>query len=188
MTTHDSLHDRGQALEDAFFAEKDQELLRKLKEEYSKEEKRTALSRSSGITDENLLNHLVDLNIDPTSFASFALLPLIQVAWADGKMQKAEREAILNAAESSGITKESAAYEVLESWLDESPGQELYDAWKEYAATLKSTLDAAQLTNLKNRILGRAREVAESAGGILGFGNKVSDVEAAVLDELSAAF
>lgn len=184
----DGIHDRGQALEGAFFQQKDRELLAKLREEFESEEKRTALSKASGLTDEDLLSKLVDLEIDPTSFASFALLPLIQVAWADGKMQTAEREAILNAADQSGISKGSAAFEVLESWLEESPGEELYGAWKNYASNLKASLDPAQASNLQNRILGRAREVAEAAGGFLGFGNKVSDEEAAVLEQLAAAF
>lgn len=184
----DGLAERGHALEGAFFLQKERELIQRFREEMEAEEKRNALSLTSGITDEDLLNHLLELDISPTSFASFSLLPLIQVAWADGKMQTAEREAILGAAEQSGISKESAAYELLESWLDESPSEELYATWKDYAATLKESLDPAQATNLKNRILGRAREVAEAAGGFLGFGNKVSDEEAAVLEELSAAF
>lgn len=184
----DALNDRGKALEGAFFAQQDRELLQKMREEFDAEEKRVALAKSSGITEDELLNRLIDLNIDPTSFASFALLPLIQVAWADGKVQTAEREAILNAADQSGVAKNSAAYGVLQNWLEEPPTSELYDAWKLYAATLKESLDSDQAANLQNRILGRAREVAEAAGGFLGFGNKVSDEEAAVLEELAAAF
>lgn len=184
----DGLAERGHALEGAFFLQKDRELIQRFREELEAEEKRAALSKMSGITDESLLNHLIDLDISPTSFASFSLLPLIQVAWADNKMQTAEREAILNAAEQSGISKDSAAFELLESWLDESPGEELYATWKEYASTLKNSLEPSQATNLKNRVLGRAKEVAEAAGGFLGFGNKISDEEAAVLEELASAF
>ncbi len=184
----DALYDRGKALEGAFFQQKDHELLKKMRAEFETEEKRVALSKSSGITDDGLLNQLIELEIDPTSFASFALLPLIQVAWADGKMQSAERDAILNSAEQSGVSKESAAFEILESRLEESPGDDLYDAWKVYASSLKESLDPAQASNLQNKILGRAREVAEAAGGFLGFGNKVSDEEAAVLEKLAAAF
>lgn len=184
----DPLHDRGRALEGAFFQQKDKELLTKFRDELASEEKRTSLAKVSGITDEKLLNDLIGLEIDPGSFATFALLPLVQVAWADGKMQSAERTAILQAAEQSGIEKESAAFEVLESWLEDAPGAELFEAWKVYAGTLKNSLDETQATNLQNRILGRARDVAEAAGGFLGFGNKVSDEEAAVLEELAASF
>ena len=184
----DGLSERGHALEGAFFLQKERELIQRFRDELAAEEMRIALSKASGITDEELLNHLIELNISPTSFAAFSLLPLIQVAWADGRVQTAEREAILKSAEQSGISKETAAFELLDSWMDETPDDELYATWKEYAATLKNSLEPAQATNLKNRILGRAREVAEAAGGFLGFGNKVSDEEAAVLEELSAAF
>ena len=184
----DGLHDRGQALEGAFFQQRDRELLARMREEFREQEKKQALSKASGIVDEKLLDTLVELEIAPTTFSTFSLLPLIQVAWADGKMQNAEREAILNSADQNGITKDSASFEVLESWMDEAPSTDLYDAWKTYAASLKSSLDEVQCSNLQNSILGRAREVAEAAGGFLGFGNKVSDEEAAVLEELAAAF
>ena len=48
----DSLSERGQALEGAFFQQKDRELLQRLREECAAEDKRVALSRSSGITDD----------------------------------------------------------------------------------------------------------------------------------------
>ena len=41
---------------------------------------------------------------------------------------------------------------------------------------------------LKRDLLGRARSVAEAAGGFLGFGSKVSQSEQAILDELEQAF
>ena len=82
----DGLNDRGKALEGAFFQQKDQELLIRLRQELETEEVKVALSQSSGIVDESLLNQLVELEIEPASFASFALLPLVEVAWADGKI------------------------------------------------------------------------------------------------------
>jgi hypothetical protein len=41
---------------------------------------------------------------------------------------------------------------------------------------------------LKEDLLGRARDVAKAAGGLLGMGRKVSKVEQAVLDELETTF
>ena len=184
----DGLNDRGKALEGAFFQQKDQELLIRLRRELETEEVKVALSQSSGIVDESLLNQLVELEIEPASFASFALLPLVEVAWADGKMQSSERDAILSAAESGGIQKESVEMEVLDGWLQQPPSAELFEVWKVYAATLSGSLSEEQAKELRDDIMGRARSVAEAAGGILGFGNKVSDEETEVLDKLSAAF
>ncbi|MEC9092572.1 MAG: hypothetical protein VX438_07705 [Planctomycetota bacterium] len=183
-----ALNDRGKSLEGAFFQQKDRELLERLRQESASEEKRIALSKSSGITDNDLLHRLVELEIEPTTFVSFSLLPLVQVAWADGTMQDSEREAILRAAEQAGVSKNSTSFEILETWMEQSPSDELYSAWKAYASTLKESLEASQVSNLQSRILGRAQEVAEAAGGFLGLGNKVSNEEATVLKELSEAF
>ena len=53
---------------------------------------------------------------------------------------------------------------------------------------LSAHLDQSSRGALKNELLGRARTVAEAAGGFLGLGNKISAEEARVLDELAAAF
>ena len=52
----------------------------------------------------------------------------------------------------------------------------------------KPTLRESARGALKEDLLGRARAVAEAAGGLLGFGNKVSKSEQAVLDDLEEAF
>ena len=52
----------------------------------------------------------------------------------------------------------------------------------EYAVQLR------EKQRLKSEIVGRARAVAESTGGILGLGNKVCAEEAAILSELERAF
>ena len=44
------------------------------------------------------------------------------------------------------------------------------------------------MNDLKSDLLGRARTVAEAAGGILGLGSKVSKSEQAMLEELAHAF
>ena len=55
-------------------------------------------------------------------------------------------------------------------------------------ASLGEVLSEQEKKELRDDLLQRAREVAESAGGILGFGGKISKQEQKVLDELAAAF
>ena len=50
-----SLFERGKALEDHFFGEKDRQLLEKLKDEISHDEERIALQSAIGIDDEAVL-------------------------------------------------------------------------------------------------------------------------------------
>ena len=175
-------------LEDKFFLERDMELLEALRKETASKEGKQALSDTSGIVDEDLLCHLVESQVSHETVAALSLVPLIAVAWADGSIDFNERKAVLSAAEQSGIDKEHAAYQLLECWLKNRPPDKLLAIWKEYVATLCQKLDMPSKTVLKEGLLGRSQTVAEAAGGILGFGNKVSESEKAVLDELERAF
>ncbi len=183
----DSLKGRGKAIEDLFFAEKDQKLLEKIREEAASKEVREALQSASGIEDTATLDALVEAGISPESLASVALIPLVAVAWADRKMEDAEKAAILKAAEAGGIDPGSASYETMQSWLGKQPGGDLLDAWKAYIVAFKASLDPAVASQLKTSILGRAKSVAEAAGGFLGL-SKISHAEQRVLDDLAKTF
>ena len=119
--------------------------------------------------------------------AAFGIVPLVEVAWADGSIQAKERDAILAAAKESGIEPGSANYQLLDSWLQHKPGDELMDVWKAYAHALHESLSADVADALKQRMIARTRAVAEAAGGFLGLG-AISKSEKAILDELEQAF
>jgi len=184
----DSLKNRGKAMEDLFFAEKDQQLLKQIREEAASTEQRQALQSASGIEEDVVLDALVGAGISPESLTSVSLIPLVAVAWADKKMEDAEKAAILQAAQAEGISPGNASYATIEAWLNKQPGQDLLDAWKSYIAAVKGNLEPAALDQLKMSVLGRAESVAKSAGGFLGIGNKVSEVEQKALDDLAKAF
>ena len=76
----------------------------------------------------------------------------------------------------------------LEHWLEKRPDAKLLVLWKGYVTALVPTLTESAQKALKEDLLGRARAVATAAGGLLGFGNKVSASEQAVLEELEKAF
>ncbi len=183
----DSLFERGKALEDRFFGEKDKQLLDQLKQEIAAKEGMEALAVASGISDETVLRSLVDQNVTAESLTSISLVPLVAVAWADGVMEENERAAILKASEAAGIAEGSASFQLIASWMDSQPGAELLQGWKDYVASMKSSLDEAAFNQIKTTVMGRAREVAEAAGGFLGIG-KTSDKESALLDELETCF
>ena len=116
------------------------------------------------------------------------MIPLVSVAWADREMQANEKAAILTAADAAGIAKDSPASELLSAWLVEPPEGDLLDAWKGYIAAVKQSADDNAISQLKSSVLDTAKSVAEAAGGILGFGNKTSEAEQKVLEDLASAF
>ena len=183
-----SISGRGRELEDNFFHQRDRELLEALREATASKERKKALADASGITDDDLLDQLDQLDIGGETLAALSLVPLIAVAWADGSIDAKERQAVLDAAEQKGIEREHAGYQLLERWLQQKPDVKLLAAWKGFVATLSQTLSEAAKNALKEDLLGRAQTVAETTGGLLGFGNRVSQSEQAVLGELEQAF
>ena len=184
----DKLHERGKALEDSFFRERDKQLLDRLRSEMEAKETKQALRDACGINDEATLDALVEVGISPEALTSFAMVPLVAVAWSDGVIQENERDAIMKAAATSGILSDSAGYKLLQAWLVTKPDPMLLSSWKSYIGSLKSTLDPAAFGQLKNNIMGRARDVAEAAGGFLGIIGKISPSEEKTIQELESAF
>lgn len=184
----DDLQKRGKALEDMFFKRQDDALLAKMKADMQAAENRASLAAAAGLDDAATLDALLKIGVTPESLTSVALIPLVAVAWADGKMEAAEKKAILDAAAQSGIESGSASFTLLEGWLANQPGSELLASWKDYIGAIKADLEESAFGQLKSAVIGRARTVAESAGGFLGLGNKISDVEEKVIADLTSAF
>ena len=188
MGIDDSLADRRKALEEQFFRKQEEAAIAKLRAQREATEAKQALAAVSGISDDALLDRLLQLGIGPRAMAAVSLVPLVEVAWADGTLDPAERDAVLAAAKSAGLETGSTGYELLESWLTHRPGDELKHVWVQFTKWVAASMDAADRNRLKSELLGRARRVAEAAGGFLGLGSKVSRAEEAILTQLAAAF
>jgi hypothetical protein len=184
----DTLAERGKGLEDEFFRKREKEVLQRLREKHAREESLGALAEICGFSDENVLGRLVDLGIEAETLASLSLAPLLAVAWADGKIEDREREAILSVAVDKGIHEGTAARELLESWLQGGFSRGMVDAWHDYIRAVCEELGPDERAALQAELLDRARDVAAAAGGFLGLGSKISRAEQQVLDRLAAAF
>lgn len=175
-------------LEDEFFAKQDAILIKKLQELERMERTRKALSDVSGITNEAILKHLVELDIHPDLLATLALVPLVEVAWADGSIEEKERQAILNGSTQLGMGPTSVDYVLLEEWLSQKPPEKMLEAWVTYIRGLCEVISPAERDEIRTIFLTRARQIAEAAGGFLGLTSSISSKEAAMLKKLESAF
>jgi hypothetical protein len=178
-----------QELHDAYFQDRDQELLDFLQFEAEtlEENERNQLQAIAGTSSPEVLNALKQAGITSTSMTAFMLLPLVRLAWADGRIENGEIDSILKAATEDGIAYGTPAYWLLNRWLTEKPTGEVLDAWWKYAQALARELNETSLEALCHATLGRARRVAEASGGILGMGARISENESLVLLDLSHA-
>ncbi|MCX6998340.1 MAG: hypothetical protein NTV49_14960 [Kiritimatiellaeota bacterium] len=182
------LHGRRKALEDAFFLERDKKLIQQMKEMKKMEETRENLSKVSGITNQHLLQKLVDLKVSAETVASISVVPLVEVAWADGKVDEEEKGVILSALISMNFKKGGIDYALVEQWLAHQPPAELLTAWTEYVQGLCQALPVKDREALKKNIMHHAHAVAEAMGGFLGLTSRVSKEEKAMLKKLEQAF
>jgi hypothetical protein len=182
----DALKDRKDALENEFFARQNAKAREAFRAKIEEQESRDGLAAALGISEPGVLESLVQVGITPETLAALTMIPLVAVAWADGKLDDAEREAIERAADEAKVTDDHRT--LLAGWLTAAPDASLLDAWKQYAEALTGEMDPVACEALCTRIVGGARQVAESAGGFLGIGNKISASEAGVLAELEACF
>jgi hypothetical protein len=174
------------ALEEAFFAEENARLLVQLRKKTALDERRAALREVVQIQDEDYLDHLMELGIGPETVLALSLVPLMAVAWADGKLDERERLAVLKAAEQKGVAPDSPGHELLENWLSRGPDPKLFEAWKRYIGSIWGSFTEKQRHEMRVNLMDWMTGVAESAGGFLGLTSKISASERAVLNEVEA--
>ncbi len=184
----DALAKKGRSLEEAFFMQRDAQLIEQHKKLEEMKKTRESLAEISGIRNPKILDKLIELEVSPSILASLTILPLVEVAWADGELNQKERKAILDASVKGGFVEGSIDYNLLNAWLKAKPSPKFLEAWVHFIQGLKEVLNTKELDDLKFEVLDRARKVAESAGGFLGVTSKISIEEKAVLMKMEDAF
>ncbi|MCB4791467.1 MAG: hypothetical protein LHV68_06220 [Elusimicrobia bacterium] len=175
------------SLEDQFFFQKDLELKEKQRALQQMKETKDALREASGIQDEAVLQKLVDLNIKPDTVASLAVVPLVEVAWANGTIGLKEKEAVLTAVSKFGWTNKNIDYMLLERWLEHKPDPALLQAWGEYTKYVCEQMNSDEVVRFRTEIMSHAKAISEVSGGILGLG-KISQQEKEMLEIIYKSF
>ena len=138
------------------------------------------------MTDEELGRELRRLGMDEASYRALPLLPLVQVAWADGIIQDAERDLILELAESRYRIGEEGQ-RVLRNWLHHPPSAGYAHRGRRVLLEMggRAGFDGVTRHDLAD-VVAFAKKVAMAAGGSFGFG-AISASEADAIDEIAQA-
>lgn len=119
------------------------------------------------MTPHELIEELGHLGIDATSYRVLALLPLVQVAWADGRVQVAERRHIVALAEDHGLLEGDGA-RILEGWLRTAPTTSYHERGNRVLRTLVDPGGPLSAPLDAGTILQVCEQVARAAGGLFG--------------------
>src|SRR5688500_151302 len=112
---------REKAIEEAYFRDQDAKLLEKLRRRAHLDEIAVALGDKLQVDNPELLHKVRELGVTLETAPAFLLSPLVQVAWAAGKVASQDRDAVLRHAGQRGIEKGSPAYVQLKEWLRVRP-------------------------------------------------------------------
>lgn len=146
-----------------------------------------AIRQATHITDHKVLTELIDCGVRAESLNLLIVVPLVHVAWANGRIEHEERAAILEAAAQVGVRADSPGFVLLNGWLCCRPNRRLIRTWKDYIAAIRKFLSPEAYEALHSSTIKRARTIARAAGGLMGF-LKVSRAEEAAIQELNLAF
>ena len=138
-----------------------------------------------------LTQSLEKLGLDRTNYRALLLLPLVQVAWADGRVQRSERALILKIAEERNLLADSAR-ETVFGWLDTKPTRQFF------AVGTRLLVQMAVLTDRKPgatsitiqalvTLLDDTHDVARAAGGMFGLAEPISRKELQCLVDVGNA-
>jgi tellurite resistance protein len=184
MTERDRFADRKRGQEEEYFRKKEQELIEKMRHRSEIEAKRQELYQAVGVADPKILEDLQELGYTRETVGLLHLVPLVRIAWAEGKITKPERELIFEAARARGVLPGSPGFEKLAEWLNRRPTEEFFDKTMRVIRAILMVLPEEELESSKRDLLSYSSRVAEASGGILGMG-KIDRKERALLEEIA---
>lgn len=180
------LNRRGSALEDDYFRHIEQQQLERLRRREESEHERERLSIALGITDQVLLEELRELSFSPETAVLLELVPMVEMAWAEGSVQGCERKEIVGAVRRRGVESNSAAYKQLAGWLEHRPSDEFFARSRRAIKSMLQQLPSGERELRLQSLLAGTYRVAKASGGVGFFsvGNRVCREEEATYDRI----
>ncbi len=183
MPDDNPLGDRGRAFEEDYFRKRDRELIEKMRKASAAEDARREMGSRTGLQDPAMLQELQALGFTPDTVALLPLVPLVQIAWAEGGVSDTERKQIVQLARARGIDEGSAADRQLAAWLSSRPAP---DVFTHASRLIRAMLDAPASDHSLSAddLVKYCEKIAAASGGVLGI-NRVSPEERALLSTIA---
>lgn len=186
MPEKDIFAEREHWLEEEYFRKQNQELIEKMHQRQSLAEDRQRLAESTGLKDEEALGGLQELGFTAETIGLLHLVPLVEVAWAEGGVADRERNLIIKIARARGIASGSAADQMLSAWLTVRPTERFFAATLHATRLLLEALPPEQREQSRDSLIAYCNQIAGvMSGGILGRG-QISEEEQQLIAHIAA--
>lgn len=178
----DFLSDRRRTQEEEYFRRKDRELVDKMRRAAAAEQARRDMGAKTGLNDPDLIRELQELGFTPDTVSLLPLVPIVEVAWAEGGIAPEERKLLIELARGRGIEHGSPADRQLADWLDRRPSPEVFARATRLISAMLASDAPPDLT--AEDLVRHCESIAAASGGILGIG-RVSAAERATLAQIA---
>jgi hypothetical protein len=186
MTQGDFLDDRRRASEDDYFRQKDRELIEKMRQAAEAEREKSELTARTGLSDPALIAELGALGFTPDTISVLPLVPVVQMAWAEGGITPAERDQLVGLARGRGIAAGSAADQLLADWMAQRPSDEAFARATRLIRAMLDTGASGEGTMSADDVIKYSESIAAASGGLFGIG-KISSEERSTLAQIVSA-
>jgi hypothetical protein len=125
---------------------------------------RLLMADTLGVNDSSILEKLQEIGYAGATVSLVYLLPLVWVAWVDGRVTRAERKIIKAFTNAHGVLEGTPAFDELTGWLGHRPSEALVrESWATFRRLLEA-LPAEESSGRKATILQECRAVAQVSG------------------------
>lgn len=143
------------------------------------------LRELDALTADEILRRIQAAGFTEESAALLQIVPLVQVAWADGEVTPRERARVLRMARLQGIDERDPAFPTLERWLAEPPSDGFFRQALEAIRSLLLHFRGERRMAERQGLLAYCTEIAEASRGIFRL-RRISDEEQAELELIAA--
>jgi hypothetical protein len=186
MAERDGLTDQGRKREEDYFRKRDRELIERMRQAAAAEQSRRELEAKTGLQDPEMLRDLQELGFTPDTIALLPIVPILQVAWAEGGVSEAERKLIIQLARARGIAAGSAADGQLSEWIERRPSADVFSSATRLIRAMLDRPTEAVGDLSADDVIKYSEGIASASGGLFGIG-KISAEERATLAQIAAA-
>jgi hypothetical protein len=165
MSDSDAVDDGGRALDKESIRKKDRELLDKIRHASAFG---GVLKDRTSISDLAMLAELLDLGFTADTIVLLPLVPVIELAWAEGGIAPAERQLLVSLARRRGVEDGSTADRQLREWMEARPSSEVFGKAGRLIAALLSSGALVTRGLTSEQLVSYCEEIASASGGLFG--------------------
>ena len=171
--------------EEEYFWKKDQELIEKMRRAAAAEQAKRDMGAKAGLNDPEMIEELQALGFTTDTVVLLPLMPLVQIAWAEGGVSDAERQLIVKLARSRGIVEGSAADCQLSAWLASRPDAQVFARATRLIRAMLASPSPAQTGLTADDLVTYCESIAAASGGVLGM-KRISAEERALISTIAS--